>query len=256
MPKQLQPKPIALEYYKAIRRYLDAARALVEREVFPLIPSTLAEGGTFDAARMDAGKKINAAVDRVSKQFFDGLRPEDIERIARKFADRTSDFQRGQLAKQARSALGVDVFIPEPGLAARAAAFTSENVALIKSVPNKYLDDVEKTILRAVRQGTRAETLAKTLQRKFKLAENQAKLIARDQVGKYYAELNRARQQALGVDRYVWRTAGDDRVRDEHAALNGKTFAWSRPPSEGHPGEAINCRCQAEPDFSGVLGRL
>lgn len=48
---------------------------------------------------------------------------------------------------------------------------------------------------------------------------------------------------------YTWRTAGDDRVRHAHAALEGQVFAWTNAPSEGHPGAAPNCRCSAEPYY-------
>jgi len=60
------------------------------------------------------------------------------------------------------------------------------------------------------------------------------------------AALNRRiAEQPRGL-RYTWRTVGDDRVRPEHAARDGKIFDWSNPPDGGHPGEAENCRCWAE----------
>ncbi len=43
---------------------------------------------------------------------------------------------------------------------------------------------------------------------------------------------------------YIWRTAGDERVRPEHAQYNGTKRAWSDSPD---PGEDFNCRCWAEP---------
>jgi len=45
---------------------------------------------------------------------------------------------------------------------------------------------------------------------------------------------------------YIWHTAGDDKVRESHAARDGETFSWDSPPEGGHPGEAENCRCTAE----------
>jgi hypothetical protein len=46
---------------------------------------------------------------------------------------------------------------------------------------------------------------------------------------------------------YIWRTRGDDKVRFEHAVLNGKQFHTDKPPAAGNPGSAPNCRCYAEP---------
>lgn len=48
---------------------------------------------------------------------------------------------------------------------------------------------------------------------------------------------------------YTWRTAGDQKVRNAHAALNGRVFSWSKPPEHGHPGHEPNCRCWPEPYY-------
>lgn len=45
---------------------------------------------------------------------------------------------------------------------------------------------------------------------------------------------------------YIWRTQGDGKVRESHAARDGEVFSWDSPPDGGHPGEAPNCRCWAE----------
>ncbi len=56
--------------------------------------------------------------------------------------------------------------------------------------------------------------------------------------------LDGARQQAAGIVKYIWRTAGDDRVRPSHALNEGKIFTWG---DDEDPGEAFGCRCSAEP---------
>lgn len=46
---------------------------------------------------------------------------------------------------------------------------------------------------------------------------------------------------------WVWRTQKDSRVRESHAALNGKRFdVHARHDSEGLPGDAFGCRCYPE----------
>ena len=59
--------------------------------------------------------------------------------------------------------------------------------------------------------------------------------------------LDRQRQQAVGIQEYIWRTEGDDKVRASHAENDGKTCSWNDPPDTGHPGSEANCRCHAEP---------
>lgn len=76
-----------------------------------------------------------------------------------------------------------------------------------------------------------------------------ALMVAEDQLAKLNANLNRSRQEASGIDSYVWETRGDNRVREAHRVLNGKRFTWESggAPGEGHPGEAPRCRCTAAP---------
>ena len=48
---------------------------------------------------------------------------------------------------------------------------------------------------------------------------------------------------------YIWRTRGDEKVRQSHAANDGQIFAWDNPPPTGHPGEDFGCRCTSEPYY-------
>ena len=59
--------------------------------------------------------------------------------------------------------------------------------------------------------------------------------------------INERRQRALGIDQYIWRSRDDNKVRHEHAGHDDKVFDWDNPPETGHPGQAYNCRCFAEP---------
>jgi SPP1 gp7 family putative phage head morphogenesis protein len=248
LPRQLPPNAIRLSYYQAIREYLVAARQLVLTEVLPLVAER------DDAMNFDAGKKVTAAVERITKQFYaQTFHPKAVEALAESIAEKTDKFQKQEFCKQVRSAVGVDVFSAEPNLVPVTENFVAENVALIKSVPQTYFTDIEKTITRGVSAGERHEDIAKDLTDRFGVAENRAKLIARDQVGKFYGALNMERQTALGVEKYIWRTANDNRVRDEHATREGEVYSWDDPPDDGEPGMAINCRCYAEPDFSALL---
>ncbi|MBZ8133385.1 hypothetical protein CLD20_08920 [Afifella sp. IM 167] len=64
---------------------------------------------------------------------------------------------------------------------------------------------------------------------------------------RFSGRINALRQQALGIDRYVWRSRDDEKVRPLHARHDDRVFFWDEPPEGGHPGEAWNCRCWAEP---------
>lgn len=61
--------------------------------------------------------------------------------------------------------------------------------------------------------------------------------------------VNQTRQTELGIEQYIWQTAGDKKVRSHHAARDGETFDWE--VDDIHPGTEPNCRCTAVPVLPG-----
>jgi SPP1 gp7 family putative phage head morphogenesis protein len=68
--------------------------------------------------------------------------------------------------------------------------------------------------------------------------------------------INQLRQEDLGIEKYIWRSQDDAKVRDSHAAYDDRFFRWDSPPEGGHPGEAHNCRCYAEPVLPDVRSNV
>lgn len=129
--------------------------------------------------------------------------------------------------------------------------WADDNARLIDGLTQSTLDQVAVIIEDAVREGRSTREVAGEIRDRFGVAERRAKTIARDQIGSLNADITRDRQTDLGITHYTWQTAEDERVRPEHRALDGKIRRWDDPhPIEGHPGQAINCRCVALPVFS------
>lgn len=125
-------------------------------------------------------------------------------------------------------------------------------VELIKSLPLEAGIRAQKLAEQAATGGKRAAEVAEEIMRTEQVTESRAMLIARTEIAKANAALTQARAQSVGATHYIWRTVGDGDVRDSHAAMEGKVFAYADPPyveGEGnhHPGEFPNCRCYAEP---------
>lgn len=129
----------------------------------------------------------------------------------------------------------------------RLRAFVRANVALIKNLAEKHARRAEALVAESLKHGTTSERLAAQLQDELGIAKRRAALIADDQVHKLHANLTQLRHKRVGINRYIWRTSNDARVRSEHAARNGQVFSYDDPPEDGHPGEPIRCRCRAEP---------
>jgi len=82
------------------------------------------------------------------------------------------------------------------------------------------------------------------------VSRRRAKLIARDQIGKLNGRINASRLTSIGIDKFIWRTSKDERVRPDHRKREGKIYEFSNPPNGEIPGTPINCRCFAEPVIS------
>lgn len=127
------------------------------------------------------------------------------------------------------------------------------NISLINSIPQQYLDRVEQAVMASLQAGTLNDTLADELKKIRGVTDSRAKLIARDQLGKINSRLSQIRQQSLGITHYFWSTSHDERVRARHRRWDGDLIAWDSPPIDGHPGQAIQCRCTAIPDLDFLM---
>lgn len=255
LPVAQQPDLIRGTYLVGMRHALAPMKRAVDAVVVPVMPALL-ESARRELERADSGEasRARAAVERAQKTFFGQMR--DLRGLARQAAESTSTFQKAQLQRQLRAAVRVEVPIRDVRLGPKIETFTERNVKLITSIPRRYFDEVEGLVLDAVEKGQRWETLAGLLEDRFDVSESRAKLIARDQVGKFYADLSRARQESLGVTQFIWRTDRDERVCPICGPLEGETFTWADAP-EGGPGQAHpNCRCYAEPDLEALLDDL
>ncbi len=257
LPRQIPPRAIAREYASALLEVVARIRTLFDpfMDALPRLIDSASHDRRLDSVRLDAGegKRIRELLDIARAKMSETIKADDVERLARKFAVRTATHQRIQLGNQVRAALGADVFLQDRALRPLTEAFVDANVGLVTNIGDKLASDLEATAMRALQTGQLHGDLAEELQAKFGFAEDRTKLIARDQIGKMYGQINSARQREIGVTRFVWRTVKDERVRDAHAELDGEIFSYDDPPEEGLPGEPINCRCFAEPVLDDIL---
>lgn len=263
MPSQRHPVAIEASYATALVKQLDRAREAMQ-PLLDEVPIILAEAKRErgDSLRWDAGagQRAREAVKRARERLRAAMPTSAIESVAARFATQTQTNQRIQLGNQLHRAIGIDVVghAPEvPNLGAMVQHFISENTSLITTIPEDMLSHVDRLLQRGITSGMPVEQLRGEISERFDIGKRHARVIARDQVGKLFGQVNKVRQRALGIDSFVWETANDERVRDEHQVLNGRTFAWATgAPVEGIPGEPIQCRCTGQPVLDKLLAAL
>ena len=148
--------------------------------------------------------------------------------------------------------------------------WVSENVRLIKTIPEKMLTKVEEIVHTAARSGLSYKDLSKQLTDSFGVSKRRAVIIARDQINKLSGNLTRVRNLELGIVEYKWSTSKDERVRHSHEVLEGKICSWenvdvyksvdknvhnwrkwlqrsSISATIHHPSQDVLCRCTSIP---------
>ena len=139
-------------------------------------------------------------------------------------------------------------------------ATVHENVSLIKSIPERYLTQVESLVMIGVQNGRDLAVISEGLRKQLGVTRRRAALIARDQTNKVNASLTRARQLELGLDTAVWVHSGGGREpRPTHVKAGREQTrfnireGWYDPHEGRHiqPGELINCKCVGRPVIKG-----
>lgn len=134
------------------------------------------------------------------------------------------------------------------------------NVALIKSIPQKFLSDVEGSVMRSVQAGRDLGSLTSDLQKNYGVTRRRAAFIARDQNNKATSAFNRVRQVELGLTEAVWVHSGGGREPRPSHQKAGREKArytisegWFDPEvgQKIQPGELINCKCIGRPVIKG-----
>jgi len=223
----------------------DAIRKALLADIDKLLPP-LEDGDDAEAIKGRSLKQIARSVKQAHKRI-EKLQS-FAERTAKSAASTTQQVHKSQQAAQLAQ-IGIEVFNETPGLPKIMGEFVRVNTKLIKSIPRDELRRVEAILVDAVKRGRRHESVAKDIAAEFDIAENRAALIARDQVGKANSDLSKSRMIANGVDKAIWRVIapGESRVRETHAAREGRVYKIANGVDGVHPGDEVQCRCYAEP---------
>ncbi len=253
-PRKSYPKGVERAYRKFLRQYVAQLEAAVKKVVLPRIPQIINELSSqrpdSKDLRIDQIESFKAALDA---QVLEGFSDNELATMVKRTGNRVNAHSKEAMGNAFKRVIGVDPLFQEPFVAQELELFVIQNVRLIESIKTKYYEDVEGIVMRGAQKGETGKAIGKQISERTGVTRRRGDLIARDQVASLNGNIDQQRQKNLGVSEYIWRTVGDERVRDDHAEREGQKFKWSEPPFDGHPGEPINCRCVAEPIISTIL---
>lgn len=246
LPASNFPHHIEHAYRRLLLARVDALHQLVRGEVLDAMRQRpdIAERARRDSSVEEDVSAVRAALRQAASEARerDPIRHTALLELGARVDHHVQRQLERQLAR-------VSVVDPEFELAGEAwlEAFTERNVELIRSLDARYLEDVRGVIEEGIRQGQPLDQVAGALEERAGVSASRANVIARDQVATAGRQLTEQRHRELGISEYEWHTAGDDRVRQACARNDGQVFAWEEGDGGEHPGDRINCRCQAIP---------
>jgi len=136
------------------------------------------------------------------------------------------------------------------------AEYLQQNIELIQTIPQRSFSTLARMIDKHLEGNATVETLAKTIESRYGVTQSQAALIAKDQVQKLNSQLTHDAFVEAGVTKGIWRTSEDERVREAHQEVNGKSYDLEEglevDGETTFPGMPINCRCFCEPILPGA----
>lgn len=259
------PASAEREYLRLLNKYARSYIDLMRIHLKEVLPD-LKEVAKREQPRFDENieAKINRIMSLVQKQLTILYPDFLLRRWAMAMISRTNKHTKKSVNKMINQGLEEETdlipFMKDGELTPFYQNVADENVGLIRSIPKLKLESFKNMLVNSITLDMPSAFIAKEIEKNFAVSKSRAQLIARDQVGKLNGAMDKYRQQQIGVKRYTWETSKDQRVRDDHKRLQGKTFFWDKPPvinrktgRRGHPKEDFQCRCWARAVLSDLI---
>lgn len=222
LPEALPDEVVAVAYERASWDQKLHARLM---EIFNYMQETLAT--KIDEYPIRSAKVISRMDGKFDKSYGDALGTEGLSEHAKKILDKR---------------------------------YSNNLKPYIKKFSDEMILDLRKMVRANAETGYRFDNLIKRIEGRYDVTQSKAEFLARNETARFTAEHRQQRFGDVGITKYIWRTAGDSEVREDHKHLNGREFEYANPPVVDHatgrkanPGKDYNCRCIDEPVLPSIL---
>ena len=171
---------------------------------------------------LDYVDDIKSVINTITLDYSDTTFNQIVESIVNQMAGNTQKDIAAALTKEINRLVGIDISPVIQSHAEDIKQALDYCKDYIVSIPQKYLADVQSTVLLNIQKGMRSSSIVKELANQYGITLNRAKVIARDQTSKFNLALTTAQAQDMGYDEFKFSTSHDERVRRTHRDADGK----------------------------------
>ena len=244
----------AATYNRKLQRLVDRMTEETEKAIKSLFASEAAEAHFGEDANIASSARI--VTNKLQKRFdrLFGYHSKPMAEAMTREANRQSSASLHTSLKELSGGLSMNTTLMNGPLATVISASVAENVALIKSIPEQYLNAIQGATMRSITTGNGLKDLLPFIQKHKMITKRRAKMISYDQTRKAYSSINRERMTSVGIRKFKWvHSGGSNDPRKYHmdkwpAGLNGGIFSLEDPPvidqktgERGIPGQCVNC---------------
>lgn len=129
----------------------------------------------------------------------------------------------------------------------------AQQVSMIKSIPEQYLNQVDGIIQRGITQGRDLGYITEELEKRYAITRRRASTIARDQTNKATESLSRERAKSMGATQGRWKhRGGSNHPRKTHLEMHNVIFDLNKGIEDTAVGRYIlpaqepECKCTFE----------
>ena len=206
-----------------------------------------------ETIRQDAFDPVDALFGDIAKGILEIIESAFTQNVIFQASDATQAVNYRKYDTKLYNQIGINSAAPTELTEEMITNWIRRNTELITNVNAKQLTQLQGLFRDEAFTSIRAKDLNARINKIFKGTRNNVSLIASDQVQKLNGQLDEFKQTSAGIDGYYWSTSLDERVRTSHASRHGQFYRWNAPPPDGHPGQPIRCRCDAEPAVDKLL---
>jgi SPP1 gp7 family putative phage head morphogenesis protein len=240
----------------AYQRQLEEIVSLLNTDVLRELRSAYTDNAPEMANDASPARILGAVIKTLARRWQQRLEAAGPE-LAKHFSKSVSQRTDASLKAALRRTGMVVAFRPTRAQNDVFQATVGQNVALIKSIAQEHLTDVQGIVMRAIQSGHDLGQMTKALEEQYGVTKRRAALIATTQSALATASMNKVRQVEVGITKAIWRHSHAGRVpRPSHVAADGKEYDVTKGMFlEGvwvQPGEAINCRCYSRAIIPGL----